>query len=933
MDNGGKMNNGVSKTKFAMAASLLAMSLVGGLTACHKSQTPEELIADANQYRQKGDNKAAIIQLKNALGQNSENAEARFLLGQTYSDAGDPLSAEKEIRKAMSLGLAPEKTLPALSKTLLAQGRFQDLLNETQQESAKNAPDILTLRGDAYLALSKPDEARASFNAALKAKEDFANALLGLARLAMVQRDMDEATRLVEVAVTKNPRDPEVWVFKGDLMRTLHKMDLAVTAYSQALSINPNHFSAHVERAYIEIGTNKFDAAKDDIDGAKKAIPSSLTILYLQGLLDFTQGKNSAALESLQKVLRVAPEHMPSILLSGAVEYKMGATQQAEQHLKKYLDKYPDNIYARKLLASTLIKNGQSQQAIAILGSALKDTPNDAQLFALAGESYMHVRDFSKATEYFEKASELAPKVALLHTEIGLSKLGQGDHAEATNQMELATSMDSKSSKAGVTLVVTDLRLKQYDKALAAALAMDKQEPDSPVIKNLVGGVYVAKEDLPTARTYFDKAIALKPDFFPAVMNLAQLDVREKKPEAAKQRLVAFLDKDKKNIPAMDALSRLADSQGQTEEATSWLEKANTENPEAIRPAIQVAVQYLQTGQKQRAMTFMRKLQAANSSNAEVMDMLAQTELANGDQAAALETYSKLINIAPNSVRAEYQLASIHMQMKNDDAASDDLKKALAIQPDFELALIAQAQIAMRRGNYEQALSIAHQFQKKNDKAPDGFMLEGDILDKQGKSAQALPVYEHAFALGKNSPLMFKIYLLLKKSGKTAEADARMAQWQKEHPSDMQIVMYLAQTSLGDKQYATGIDQLQTVLKQNPKNVIALNDLAWAYQQQKDPRAVSTAEQALKLSDDNPIVLDTLGWILIEQGDTTRGLPLLKKALTLAPTATDIRYHFASGLAKSGDKVGARDELQRLLGTTKNFPEEAQARDLLSKLL
>lgn len=926
------MIKGVKKTRLAMVTSMLAIALVGGLSACHKTQTPEELITDAKNYHDKGDNKAVIIQLKNALGQAPDNAEARLLLGTAYRESGDPLSAEKEIRKAIELKMDPDRAYTELGKVLLAQGRYQDLLNETQQDALKNSPDILTLRGDAQLALGHPDDAKALFDSALKVKDGFANALLGLARYAAIQKDTDEAGRLVDVAVAKNPRDAEVWTFKGDLMRAMHKNESAIAAYNQAISLNPNQFAAHIERAYIEIGSGKFDAAKDDVDAARKIIPSSLTVLYVQALSDFTQNKNSAALESLQKILRVAPEHMPSILLTGAVEYRTGATKDAEQNLRKYVEKNPDNIYARKLLTSAMIKNGESKDAIGVLTPALKEAPDDAQLFALAGESYMHVRDFGKATEFFEKASGLAPNVGILHTSIGLSKLGQGDSASAVSEMELGANMDSKSPKAAISLVLTDLRLKHYDKALSAAQSLEKAQPDNPLVENLIGGVYVAKGDPTTGRSYFEKALKIKPDFFPSVLNLAELDVVDKKPDVAKQRLLAYLDKDKKSTPAMDALSRLADSQGQIEEGTTWLEKASNENPDAIRPALQVAARYLFTDQKNRALTLLHKLQAANPSNVEVLDLLAQAQLGTGDQAGALETYAKLINILPNSARAEFQLAQVHLQMKNDDAAQEDLKHALAKQPDFEPAMIAQAQLDVRKGNADHALSIAKQLQKKHDNIPDGFMLEGDILDIQGKSAPALAVYEHAFTLGQTSPLMYKIYLLLKKTGKAAEADTRMAQWQKDHPGDMQIMMYLAQTSISDKQYATAIGQLEAVLKRDPKNVVALNDLAWSYDQQKDARALDTAEQAYKLGGDNPTVMDTLGWILIEKGDLPRGLSLLKKAISLAPTSTEIRYHYASGLIKSGDKTSARDELQQLFTMSKSFPEEAQARELMKQL-
>ncbi len=112
----------------------------------------------------------------------------------------------------------------------------------------------------------------------------------------------------------------------------------------------------------------------------------------------------------------------------------------------------------------------------------------------------------------------------------------------------------------------------------------------------------------------------------------------------------------------------------------------------------------------------------------------------------------------------------------------------------------------------------------------------------------------------------------------------------------------------------------------------ALNNLAWILHQQNDPRALGYAEQANKLKPDNAALLDTLGWIRVEQGDVARGLPLLQKAVDLAPGAPVIRYHLAVGLAKSGDKVKAKKELEQLLASGKSFSQIEEARALLKSL-
>jgi putative PEP-CTERM system TPR-repeat lipoprotein len=910
-----------------------AILLIGSVTACSKTQTSQALVSEAMQYQQKGDNKAAIIQLKNALQKNPDDAEARYLLGTIYYETGDLKSAENELRRAMSLGMSPGKVLPSLGKTLSLMGEFQKVLDETKQVTGENqSAEISSLRGNAYLALGKGQEAKDSFELALKNTADFPDALIGLAKHSLFERNIDAAMQFTEQAVNKNPQNADVWLFKGDLLRAQGKAEPALAAYDQVVKLQPNNTPAHISKATLEIASGNFDAAKLDVDAARKDAPNNLNVVYTQALLNFRQGKPAEALESLQKVLRVAPEHMPSILLAGAVQYSLGSMPQAEQHLKKYMGKDPGNLYARKLFASTLLKSRQTQYAIDVLSPALKDTQQDPQLLALAGESYMQAGDFTKATEYFAKASALTPKAAELHTALGLSKLALGENDLAVAEMETAVDLDAKSPKASVLLVLTHLRLKEYDKALAAANVIEKELPDDPLGPNLKGAAYLGKKDTAAARASFEKALSIQPTNFPAVVNLVKLDLLDKKPDVAKKRLEASLDKDKKNIQAMTALAALAQSQGQTKEATTWLERASSENPDALQPAMMLAAHYLQIGEKQKALTLAQKLQGSNSSTPEVLDILGQAQFANGDKQAALETYNRLAAVQPASAPAQFRIASVHMAMQNQSAASDALKKALLLQPDYLDAQLALASLESSKGNHEQALAIARQIQKQRAESPVGYELEGNLLMAQKKPDLAVKAYERAFAISKNGPLIVKIHASLGQAGKGKEADKRLAQWLKEHPADIPSRMYLAGTHLAEKQNKAAIEQYQTVLKQDPKYVPALNNLAWLYQQENDPRALEYAEKANQLVPDNPAIMDTLGYILVEQGNTTRGLPLLQKAASLAPEAANIRYHLALGLVKSGDKVKARKELEQLLSSGKAFSEIDEARILLKQL-
>lgn len=92
--------------------------------------------------------------------------------------------------------------------------------------------------------------------------------------------------------------------------------------------------------------------------------------------------------------------------------------------------------------------------------------------------------------------------------------------------------------------------------------------------------------------------------------------------------------------------------------------------------------------------------------------------------------------------------------------------------------------------------------------------------------------------------------------------------------------MYLA-TSLAQRGLnKAAIQQYEIVLARAPKNAAALNNLAVLYQQEHDPRAAAIAEKAYQLNPDDPLVADTLGWVLVDSGsDLKRGAAILKQAV------------------------------------------------------
>jgi putative PEP-CTERM system TPR-repeat lipoprotein len=910
--------------------------LAACVSACNKTLSADELMAQARQFEQQHDHKAAIIQLKNVLQLDANNGAARLLLANIYNGSGDPVSAEKEARRAISLGIDQQQALPVLARSLIQQGKFELVLEETRAAHGPRPwPQVAIRRGQAYLALARLPEAQAQFEQALRLKPADAEATTGLAEVAAARRDMPEAMRLAALAVGTHPDNIDAWMFKGDLERSQGHDEAAAQAYDRAIALDPGIGAAHLQKAYMDIQARRFDAAKAELAAYRKVAPGNILQSYLHALLDYSQGNAAAALDSLQAVLKVAPEHLPTLLLAGAVQYKLGNLAQAEQHLNKYLQGDPANVNARKLLAATLLGVHRPRDALDVLAPALKAGQSDAYLLSLVAEANTQAGDFAKAADYLEKASALQPKAATLRTSLGLSWLGMGDEARAMNELTLATTLDASSLPAGLALVRTAIGLKRFDEALAAARNLARAQPDNPDVTTLIGNAYLGKGDGAAARAAFERALAQRPHYYPPVASLVQLDLNEKKPDAAKARLLAYLQQDRANADAMTALSGLAASRGQAAEATDWLEKASAANPDAMWPALRLATNYLNAGQADKGLTLARKLQTAFPGNLEVLDLLGQAQLANNSPADAVETYSQMSKIAPKSAQIAFRLAGAFMQTKNEGEARESLQKALLLAPDFLDAQLALADLSQRAGKIDEALALARQVEHQRAKQPVGFLLEGDLLLKQKKTAPALAAYEQALARSAEPAVKIKLVNVMQATGMGAEGERRLLGWIAEKPDDpgaIALRLYLSDVYIASGRYPLAAGQLQAVLQRQPGNISALNNLAWAYQNDKDSRALPTAEKAWSLAPDSAAVLDTLGWVLLEQGNTTRALPLLQKAASLATPATDIRYHYAYALFKSGDKAAARKELEQLLASGRRFPQMDGARSLLKQL-
>jgi putative PEP-CTERM system TPR-repeat lipoprotein len=922
--------------KRSVCAALLASAVVVVLAGCGISNDPQRLIAKAQEYRQSSNYKAAAIELKSLLQKTPDHAEARYLLGVTHMDSHEYEPAERELRRALDLSYERTKVLPALGKAMLMLGSFQKVLDQVPAAGYASNPvqaDILTLRARALMGLGRNEPARELLALALVKQPEFADALVELTRFAASERKLDEAGRIIDRAIVSAPKHPGAWLLKGDLARVQGNPEAAMTAYRKVAEFDPANIDARLNIVSYHVANKKLDDARKAIAEIRKFAPGNALTYHMQALVDFQAHDFKAANDAIQQVLKVLPDYMPSVLLAGAILTELGSYEQAQQHIGRVLDAVPDNRYARKLLVLSLARSGQMQRAIEVLQPALKQGQDDNELMVLAGELYAQNRDHAKAAEYFEIAAKGDPKNAVTRTKLGINRMVSGDSGRAFADLETALELNPGRFQTDMLLVMSHVRRGSFEQAAKAMESLEKKLPNDPATFNLKAAIALGKNDAQGARKNFERAIELQPKFGAAVMNLAELDIQEKKPAQARSRLESFLEKNKDNIPVLLTLVRTSASTGATQkEQQQWLERAVKAGPKAVEPHVMLVRLHMQGGDTKKALETAQQAQLNSPENPQFLELLGGVQMTAGQYEPALATYRKLAQVQPSSAKVLYQLAGAQAGMADHAGAAASLKKALSIQPSYYEATVSLILLELNAKRYAEATALAREVQKQNPKSSLGLLLEGDVLLAQAKYPQAITAVEAAHALGKSSGTLTKLHAALLAGGRSADAEARLAAWLKVSPDDPEVRLYAAESAVKAGRGKDAIPHYEWMLQKQPDNVATLNNLALAYLQANDTRAVEVAERANKLAPNNPSVADTFGWVLIEQGNVARGMETLEKAAKAAPNSPEIRYHLAQGWIKTGDKQKAREQLNLALAAKVAFTQRADAQSLLKQL-
>ena len=794
--------------------------------------------------------------------------------------------------------------------------------------------DMTEARADAQGALGMLTEADASYDAVIAIRPTWIEPLFGKAKVAAARRDFPGAMKFVDAALAISPKSTLGLLLKGDVLLAQNDIQGAIKSYSNAVDSAPDDLGARTAVASALITAKQFDAARVHIAEVQKKAPNDPQANYLDALLSYQTGKLPQANDAIQKVSAAVPNYAAGWILAAAIQSELGQLQQAELNAQRYVGTYPNSLSARKLLATILLKSKQPAKALAVLEPVLANPAlQDPEVFGLAGNALIALDDRKRASGYLEKAATLAPLNAGIQSAFGANNLASGNLDRAISSFESVLKVKADDRDADSLLIASYLAKKNYKSAAERAQSMIQRDPKDPNGYNMMGGVYLAQQNVDDARRMFQKAIDLDPAHGSAALNLTRLDLATGKSTGdAEKHLTDLLKRDPKNMDALLMLSNLEYGANRQDAGMKWLEEAVKQNPDQVQPKILLVRQLLLERQAQRALDIATAATAQSPSNTDLMALLGQAQADTGNRDAAVATYGRLAGLQPNSASVQGLIASLESADGHVSAAQSALQKALAIDPNFVGAQIALAELNTQIGNYNDAARISAALAKKPETLTAAKVITGDIAMAHRQYDEAAKNYADALAAVKTPTYVMKLHRALIGASKTKEADDLVTKWLGQHPEDLSTRLYLgSQAELAGNAKQAEV-YYADVLKRDPQNIVALNQLALIYLSTKDSRAATLAERAYTVAPTRAAVGDTFGWVLVETGNLKRGQEVLEKVVKTAPNNTAARYHLAVVQSRTGDKANARSNLQQVLKTKDDFTERADAQKLLGQL-
>jgi tetratricopeptide (TPR) repeat protein len=653
--------------------------LVALLLAAGCARSPEakkaRFLDRGDRYFKKEQYREAIIDYRNVLRIEGANARAIQQLGLAHYQLGEFGQAFRFLLKAQELTPDQIEVRVKLGTLYLRGRRFKETQDEASYVLAKDPKNLEALLLTASAAVT-PEEVEA----AIPQLED-ARASLGdpprlrvvLANLQLRKRNVAVAEALLQETVQKDPKSIEAHMALAELYLSKGDRGSAEREFQAAAAVAPAGSRARIRLADHYVLTRQPDEARKVLGEVTQKAPDYLPAWRRLAEIALVEGKLDDADKALETVLKKSPQDLDGHLLKGRVFLARKNSTQAVQEFQQVLKLEPRLPAARYQLALAYLQGGNIQQAKTELKEATTVSPNYLEAQLRLAQLNLETGAVDPAIEGLTHLVAVQPRLVEGYVLLGSAHLMKKDPAKA---------------------------IEVYRKLAATA----PKDPRGPFFVGL-GLLAQGKRD--EARKSLHDALVLAPGYVDPLVQLVQLDMVEKKPEAAVARVKRQIAAAPNSAPLQHLLGRTLEARREPALAETAYLKAIELDPRLVGPYLDLARVYGTSGRYDQALAKTDEALKANPRNLGALMLAGTLHERKGDNAKAEAAYARVLEINSRFAPAANNLAYLLGERDADmERALQLAQTAKEVAPDEPHISDTLGWILYKRGVYQRAVAL-----------------------------------------------------------------------------------------------------------------------------------------------------------------------------------------------------------------------------------
>jgi tetratricopeptide (TPR) repeat protein len=377
-------------------------------------------------------------------------------------------------------------------------------------------------------------------------------------------------------------------------------------------------------------------------------------------------------------------------------------------------------------------------------------------------------------------------------------------------------------------------------------------------------------------------------------------------PPEQQQELLALYEEMAKRHPDTPELeysiALLLKITGAPKAALIRLEPLIAEKPN-FQPAIILKGDLLyQSGKKNEALDHLMVNTRRFPANRQMGTLYGRMLISEGELQAAQDEFNRLVKRYPDNPGLRLSHALVALENGELELAKEELTRLTEQGHHTSEASYYLGRIEDEAGNTEQAIGYYQSVEQGNYYFP-SLARASALLAAEGRLEDAL---ESIRSLRSANPeraenfWLLEVNLLLDQ-GLRQEALEVGSSALEDYPENLQIRYARAMLFDALEQPGKAEEDLKRIVENNPENAVALNALGYILSTRTDrlKEARGYIEQALALDPDNPAILDSMGWVLFQEGQIEPALDYLSRAWAAYPDP-EVAAHYGEALWMSG---------------------------------